>query len=123
MQSIFEKRAKLVGSKDKGMLWLLNTCDDWIHDQYGESYIYYGTIYSKKPFHPLSTAITGYFQDEDSSRWIKINNGVAIFKPNAIDAPWKKQLEDFLQISFQTGVYRIYKKSSLNKRKMSVSQL
>lgn len=63
MQYVLEKRAKLVGRMDKGSLWLLNVHDDWIHDQYGESYIYHGTIYSsREPFHPLSTSISGYFK-------------------------------------------------------------
>jgi hypothetical protein len=110
MQYTFEKKAKLVGSIDKGMLWLLNPQDDWIHDQYGESYIYYGTIYSKKLFHPLSTTISGYFQDADTKKWIMIKYGVAKFIPGKIDGSWKNGLEDFLSISFKTGVYRSYKK-------------
>lgn len=107
----FEKKAKLVGSIDKGMLWLLNPQDDWIHDQYGESYIYYGTIYSKKLFHPLSTTITGYFQDADTNKWIKVKYGIARFNLGEIQLSWKDSLDDFLNISFKTGVYRYYKKT------------
>lgn len=111
MPYTFEKKAKLVGSIDKGMLWLLNPHDDWIHDQYGESYIYYGTIYSKKLFHPLSTTITGYFQDTDTNKWIKVKYGIAKFKPEEIQNSWKDSLEDFLTLSFKTGVYKYYKKT------------
>jgi hypothetical protein len=109
MQYTFEKKAKLVGSIDKGMLWLLNPQDDWIHDQYGESYIYYGTIYSKKLFHPLSTTISGYFQDADTGKWLKIKYGVAKFKPGKMELSWKNSLEDFLTISFKTGEYHYIK--------------
>lgn len=109
MQYTFEKKAKLVGGVNKGRLWLLNPHDDWIHDQYGESYIFHGTIYSKKPFHPLSTTITGYFQDDDSHKWIKIKYGVAKFNPEEMPLSWKDHLDDFFTISFKTGKYRFYK--------------
>lgn len=111
MQYVLEKRAKLVGKMDKGSLWLLNVHDDWIHDQYGESYIFHGTIYSsREPFHPLSTSITGYFQDDDTKEWIKVRNGVAVFNPENMADSWAARLEDFIKIKLKTGVYKYYKK-------------
>lgn len=108
MRYCYEKKAKLVGNIASGRLWLLNPHDDWIHDQYGESYIYYGTIYSIKPMHPLSTTITGYFQDADSKKWIKVKTGVAKFRTGEIQLSWKNNLNDFISISLTTGVYRYY---------------
>ncbi|WP_404332007.1 molecular chaperone GrpE [Mesobacillus maritimus] len=114
MQYLYEKRAKMVGNIDKGLLWLLNVHDDWIHDQYGESHIYYGTIYSSKgPFHPLSTTITGYFQDSDSSRWLKVKNGVARIHDENNQTAWKGQIDDFLKVTFKTGVYKSITNRSL----------
>jgi hypothetical protein len=116
MQAIFEKKAKLVGSKDQGVLWLLNIHDDWIHDQYGESYIYYGTVYSShKPFHPLSTSVTGYFQDEDSKKWIKLKDGMAFFNPNNIHHAWKNSIEEMIRVTFKTGIYRYYKCKNISR--------
>jgi hypothetical protein len=111
MQYTFEKKAKLVGNTKEGVLWLLNPHDDWIHDQYGESYIYYGTIYSKKLFHPLSTTITGYFQDTDTNKWIKVKYGKVKFNPAEIELSWKDKLDDFFKVLFKTGIYRIYKQN------------
>ncbi|PFO07855.1 molecular chaperone GrpE [Bacillus sp. AFS076308] len=112
MQYILEKKAKLVGRVDKGQLWLLNVHDDWIHDQYGESYIYHGQIYSSRnPFHPLSTSITGYFQDDDSQKWIKVKAGVATFNPENIDDSWVERVENLIKIRFKTGVYKYVKGS------------
>jgi hypothetical protein len=109
---IFEKKAKLVGRVDKGLLWLLNVQDDWIHDQYGESYIYYGQIYSSlNPFHPLSTSITGYFHDVDSKKWIKVKDGVAKFNPENIQDSWEDRIENLMKIKFKTGVYKYVKKN------------
>jgi hypothetical protein len=110
MSYIYQKRAKLVGNVDCGILWLLNVHDDWIHDQYGESYIYHGVVYSNsKAFHKLSTTVTGYFQDDETGQWIKVQNGRAIFDPNDIRQVWKKQLDDFISLTFKTGVYKKYK--------------
>jgi hypothetical protein len=110
MKYALAKKAKLVGNVDNGMLWLLNLHDDWIHDQYGDSYIHYGIVYSNRgAFHPLSTSITGYFHDDDTKKWIRIRNGVATFTPNHINDSWKEKIEDFVNISFKTGVYRSYK--------------
>jgi hypothetical protein len=110
MKYTYQKKAKLVGNINKRRLWLLNTHDDWIHDQYGESYIYYGTIHSiKKAFHPLSTSITGYFQDEDSKKWIKVNDGVAIFNNGDQNVSWKENIEEFIKVSVTSGVYKFYR--------------
>lgn len=110
MQYIYEKKAKLVGSMDKGKLCLLNIHDDWIHDQYGECYIFYGQIHSlNEPFHPLSTSITGYFQDEDSQKWIKVVNGVAKFLPENIDKSWEDKIENLVKFKILTGFYKYIK--------------
>lgn len=110
MNGILEKKAKLVGSKEKGLLWLLNLRDDWIHDQYEESHIYYGTIYSSQnAFHPLSTSITGYFQDSETRKWIRVKDGVATFSQTNILLSWKDRLTDFLQLSAISKPYRYYK--------------
>lgn len=115
MKSTYRKNCKLVGNVDGGRLWLLNSEDDWIHDQYGESYIYYGTIHSKsEPFHPLSTSITGYFQDRDSQKWIKVEGGVAPFTPGKIERAWINSIEDFVHVEIKTGVYKYYTKKHLN---------
>lgn len=114
MKYTYEKKAKLVGNIEKGMLWLLNREDDWIHDQYGESYIYYGTIHSsREPFHPLSTSITGYFQDHDSKLWIKVKGGLAKFTPGEIEKCWFGQIEEQLHVKIKTGIYKYYKKTKI----------
>lgn len=111
MKYTYQKKAKLVGNVDRGKLWLLNLEDDWIHDQYGESYIYYGQIYSSlHPFHPLSTSITGYFQDDDSKKWIKVKAGVATFNPDNPQNSWEDKLENLIKIRVTTGVYIYMKK-------------
>lgn len=89
MKYTYHKKAKLVGKMGGDKLWLLNLRDDWIHDQYAESYIYYGTIYTKgAPFPQLSTSITGYFQDSDSQKWIEVQEGIASFIPGEVDKAW-----------------------------------
>lgn len=114
MNYIYQKRAKLVGNVERGILWLLNMHDDWIHDQYGESYIYHGVVYSNsRAFHELSTTVTGYFQDDDTGQWIKVMNGRATFEPNDMKKAWKKQLESFVSVSFKTGTYKRYRKTNL----------
>lgn len=111
MNYTYQKKAKLVGNVNSGRLWLINLEDDWIHDQYSESYIYYGTIYSsEKPFHSLSTSITGYFQDCDTQKWIKVKRGVALFTPGKVEKSWKKQIGDFLRIEVKTGIYKYFYK-------------
>ncbi|MDF2903870.1 MAG: hypothetical protein K0S25_1508 [Bacillus sp. (in: firmicutes)] len=110
MKYTFEKKAKLVGKVGSGKLWLLNIEDDWIHDQYGESHIYHGRIHSsKKAFHPLSTTISGYFQDEDTQKWIKLKYGVATVDPANLDHSWKTDINQLVKISINTGVYQHYK--------------
>lgn len=115
MKYTYQKDAKLVGNVDKGKLWLLNLHDDWIHDQYGESYIYYGTIHSKsEPFHPLSTSITGYFQERDTHKWIRVKGGVATFTPGLVERSWMNDIKDLVNITIKTGVFRRYRKNYLN---------
>lgn len=111
MKYTYQKKAKLVGNVDKGRLWLVNREDDWIHDQYGESYIYYGMIHSSAaPFHPLSASITGYFQDNDTQKWIKVKGGIAFFNPGEIEKSWFNNIEDFIHVEMKTGHYKYYKK-------------
>lgn len=111
MELVYEKKAKLVGRTDKGKLWLLNIEDDWIHDQYGDSYIYYGEIHSlSDPFHPVSTSITGYFQDVDTNKWIKVEKGVATFNPDDVDSSWESHIENIVKYKLLTGVYKYMKK-------------
>lgn len=115
MDYVFEKKAKLVGKIGSGKLWLLNITDDWIHDQYGDSHIYYGTIHSSnQAFHPVSTSITGYFQDEDTKGWIKVKDGVAILDEENPDNSWKTNINEFVKISIKTGVYRKVKFGKLS---------
>jgi hypothetical protein len=72
---------------------------------------FFQTIYSsREPFHPLSTSITGYFQDDDTKEWIKVRNGVAVFNPENMADSWAARLEDFIKIKLKTGVYKYYKK-------------
>ncbi len=111
MKYTYQKNAKLVGNVDNEKLWLLNREDDWIHDQYGESYIYYGVIHSSAaPFHPLSTSITGYFQDRDTQKWIKVKGGVASFMLGDIEKAWLDNIENFLHVEMKTSVYKYYRK-------------
>lgn len=111
MKYTYQKTSKLVGNVDSGKLWLLNRKDDWIHDQYGESYIYYGIIHSSAaPFHPLSTSISGYFQDSDTKEWIKVKDGVASFKQGEVEQAWFENIEDLLHVRMKTGVYKYYSK-------------
>lgn len=110
MNYTFEKKAKLVGKIGSGKLWLLNITDDWIHDQYGDSHIYYGTIHSgNQAFHPVSTSISGYFQDEDTGLWIKVKDGVARLDPENHHNSWKTDINELVKISINTGVYKKYK--------------
>ncbi|WNF35010.1 molecular chaperone GrpE [Bacillaceae bacterium IKA-2] len=73
-----EKLVKLVGLSNSNQLWLQNIRDEWIHDIYEESDIHYGVIHSvHKSFYHRSTSITGFFQDQDTKKWIYVENGVA----------------------------------------------
>lgn len=86
---IYEKKAKLVGLKGGDKLCLINFCDDWIHDHYKESYIYYGRMYSPfESFHPNAVHISGYFRDDDSNAWIKVENGIARLAKEKYDGWW-----------------------------------
>ncbi|MFO1442549.1 molecular chaperone GrpE [Bacillus sp. Bva_UNVM-123] len=110
MKYTYQKKAKLVGDVGNGKLWLINCKDDWIHDQYGESYIYYGIIYSRTPFHPLSLSISGYFQECDTKKWIKVKKGAAFFPVCEVEQAWHDHIEDFIHVEMKTGVYKYYKK-------------
>lgn len=95
----YQKKAKLIGFAGKDVLWLQNQHDEWIHDVYEESHIHHGIIYSvQKSFHPLSTSITGYFQDSDTKKWIKVKDGMARTPgPSAEnEAGWMNSLEELL---------------------------
>ncbi|MFC0418045.1 molecular chaperone GrpE [Cytobacillus solani] len=106
MKYIYQKNAKLVGHIEEKVLCLLNSKDDWIHDQYRESFIIHGTIYSSNmPFHPQSISITGYFQDEETGKWIKVKNGVAILNSEDPSISWKMSFEELVSIHFKTGKY------------------
>lgn len=95
---VYRKKAKLVGSAT-GDLWLLNRLDEWIHDCYEESRIYHGTIYSvSDSFHPLSTGLTGVFQDEESKKWIYVINGIArVNSSDQQNVGWNDSLEELLE--------------------------
>ncbi|MEH7495322.1 hypothetical protein [Neobacillus niacini] len=58
----------------------------------------------------MSTSITGYFQDEDTKKWIKVHNGAAVFNPENMADSWGARLEDFIKIKLKTGVYKYFKK-------------
>ncbi len=93
----FQKRAKLVGLAGGEGLWLLNVHDEWIHDVYEESDIHHGVIYSiHQSFHPKSTSITGYFQDADTKKWIKVERGAAKLS-NAGETGWGNSLEELVK--------------------------
>ena len=84
----FEKKMKLIGFGSSNQLWLQNKKDEWIHDVYEECTIHHGKIYSlKKPINKASTFITGFFQDEDTKKWIYVENGVAQHAPSAKNQP------------------------------------
>lgn len=109
MEYTYSKTAKLIGFVENDVMWLQNKEDDWIHDYYRESYIHYGTIYANKKFHPLSTSITGYFQDFDTKKWIKVSNGIVKKQDGKEVYEWTEHLEDFFQLRFITGKYKKYK--------------
>ena len=100
------KKAKLVGLANTNQLWLQNMREEWIHDIYEESDIHYGKIHSiRKPFHSLSTSITGFFQDEDTKMWIYVENGVALKKATEKEKPygWEYDLQSLMikEISYK----------------------
>ncbi|OIJ14095.1 hypothetical protein BKP35_07795 [Anaerobacillus arseniciselenatis] len=94
------KKAKLVGMSNSSQLWLQNMKDEWIHDIYEESDIHYGRIYSvHESFHHISTSITGFFQDEDTKKWIYVENGQAskvITKENNKPFGWEEDLQNLM---------------------------
>lgn len=96
----FQKRAKLAGFVGQGKLWLINHQDEWIHDVYEECDIHHGRIYAlAKAFHPLSTTISGFFQDTETKKWIRVENGLAMANPSEEDADhcgWMDSLEELL---------------------------
>ncbi|WP_134699471.1 molecular chaperone GrpE [Ammoniphilus sp. YIM 78166] len=93
----YQKRAKLVGLAGGEVLWLLNVHDEWIHDVYEESDIHHGTIYSiHQSFHPKSTSISGYFQDADTKKWIKVEKGAATLA-DTVETSWMNSLEDLIK--------------------------
>ncbi|MDT8860864.1 molecular chaperone GrpE [Alkalihalobacillus sp. MEB130] len=101
----YEKKGKLIGHVSDQRLWFQNMKDEWIHDVYEESYIHYGKIYSvHEPFHRLSTSVTGYFQDEDTNKWIKVCNGVGDRRENEKESVfgWKESLEELIRTDLIT---------------------
>ncbi|QED49424.1 hypothetical protein [Cytobacillus dafuensis] len=109
MEYIYSKTAKLIGFIENDVMWLQNKEEDWIHDEYRESYIHYGTIYANKKFHPLAISITGYFQDHDSKKWIKVSNGIVKKKEGEEIYEWADHLEDFFHLRLKTGKYKKFK--------------
>jgi hypothetical protein len=92
---MFEKRAKLVQKKGSDELMLVTNEEDWIHDALDEMHIFYGVVYAEdEPFAADTTAIDGYFQDDETGRWIHLAAGNARDDGQA----WKKRLEDFPEV-------------------------
>ena len=92
---MFEKRAKLVQKAGSPELVLVTSEEDWIHDALDDMRIFYGTVYAEsEPFAADTTSIDGYFQDEESGRWIRLMAG------NARDdgSAWRQSLEDFPEV-------------------------
>lgn len=95
----FQKRAKLVGFVTTGKLWLLNIHEEWIHDVYEECHIHYGRIYTNnKAFHPLSTSASGFFQDNETKKWIKVENGLAQLDMNEESNGWVQELDELIRV-------------------------
>lgn len=97
-EEVFEKKVKLVTIPTDENAWLVNFHDDWIHDHYDGSKIYYGTVYSPfEAFFPLSTQISGYFKDDDTKKWIKVTNGIAQIRNDANKPIWWDSLEHLIR--------------------------
>lgn len=101
-EEVYEKKVKLVtipDDQDGKKAWVVNFHDDWIHDHYDGSTIYYGTIYSPfESFFPLTTQITGYFRDDDTKKWIKVDNGIANLENDGNQVVWWDSLEDLIRL-------------------------
>lgn len=101
---------KLIGFNHSDQLWLQNKKDEWIHDVYEECSIHHGKIYSlNKPINKASTFITGFFQDEDTKKWIYVENGVALRAPVANNqqsemAGWVDDVSEFRKIEGYLGL-------------------
>jgi hypothetical protein len=92
---MFEKSAKLIQKAGSDTLVLVTNEEDWIHDALDDMRIFYGTVYAEdEPFAADTTSIDGYFQDEESGRWIHLSAGNAIDDGDA----WKDSLEDFPEV-------------------------
>lgn len=97
-EEVYEKKVKLVAIPDDKKAWIVNYHDDWIHDCYDGSTIFCGMIYSPfESFFPYSTEITGYFHDDDSKKWIKVEYGKASLENNHHQPVWWENLEELIR--------------------------
>lgn len=95
---MFEKPAKLIQKKGSADITLVTVEEDWIHDALDEMQIFYGMVYAEdEPFAADTTSIDGYFQDEETNRWIHLKAGNATDDGQA----WKASLEDFPEVMQQ----------------------
>ena len=94
---VYEKKVKLVTIPNDQSAWLVNLHDDWVHDHYDGSIIYYGKIYSPfESFFPLTTQITGFFRDDDTKKWIRVENGI-VHLTNEDQTVWWDSLEELIR--------------------------
>lgn len=95
---MFEKPVKLIQKKGSPDITLVTVEEDWIHDALDEMQIFYGMVYAEdEPFAADTTSIDGYFQDEETGRWIHLKAGNATDSGSA----WKGSLEEFPEVMQQ----------------------
>lgn len=101
-EEIWSLEAALVRLQGERTLWAVAAHQDWEHDMLDGTETIAGTLYADDdPFNSSSSPLTGYFQAEESGKWLRIDNGKAVIDATCGHAEWRDDLADFPAVAGQ----------------------
>lgn len=99
---VLEQKMKLTGKPGATTMFVVPSAQDWVHDALDEVRIVAGTLYADdEPFLEGSAVCTGYFQADDTQRWVRITDGAAAVNASTGDVTWVDDLAEFPEIVAQ----------------------
>lgn len=99
---VWSMNAKLTHKQGDGYLWAVPSEQDWIHDALDDVTIIPGVIYAdEEPFLPGSIELTGYFQADETGKWVRVERGQVPVEIVSGDACWKSDLSEFEEVAKQ----------------------
>ncbi len=96
---VYEARMKLVGTRDSEILWLIPSDEDWEHDALDDVIVIPGVLYAEdEPFDSHDMTANGYFQDDESNRWIHVDHGCVAVNLSTGTPSWSDDLTEFPEV-------------------------